>query len=75
MFSLAKYLQQQAIALNKLKKKAIKNPLKKVVNAVLKRTFDILFSGFILVFFLSWMFPLFALIIKLQSQGQSFINN
>jgi putative colanic acid biosynthesis UDP-glucose lipid carrier transferase len=69
MFSLAKYLQQQSIALNKLKKKAIKNPLKKVVNAVLKRTFDILFSGFILVFFLSWMFPLFALIIKIQSKG------
>ena len=52
-----------------MKKKAIKNPLKKVVNAVLKRTFDILFSGFILVFFLSWMFPLFALIIKIQSKG------
>ena len=69
MFSLAKYLIQQSTALNKLKKKAIKNPLKKVVNAVLKRTFDILSSGFILVFFLSWMFPLFALIIKIQSKG------
>lgn len=52
-----------------LKKKTKKKPLKKSLNAVLKRTFDIAFSGLILVFFLSWMFPLFALIIKLQSSG------
>lgn len=52
-----------------LKKKIKKNPLKKSLNAVLKRTFDIAFSGLILVFFLSWMFPLFVLIIKLQSSG------
>ena len=52
-----------------LKKKIKKNPLKKSLNAVLKRTFDIAFSGLILVFFLSWMFPLFALIIKLHSSG------
>lgn len=52
-----------------LKKKIKKKPLKKSLNAVLKRTFDIAFSGLILVFFLSWMFPLFALIIKLQSSG------
>jgi len=52
-----------------LKKKIKKKPLKKNLNAVLKRTFDIAFSGLILVFFLSWMFPLFALIIKLQSSG------
>ena len=38
-------------------------------NTVLKRTFDILFSAFIIIFFLSWMYPLFALIIKLQSRG------
>lgn len=52
-----------------LKKKIKKKPLKKSLNAVLKRTFDIAFSGLILVFFLSWMFPLFALIIKLHSSG------
>ena len=46
-----------------------KKPLKKIFNAFLKRIFDIAFSGFIIVFFLSWMFPLFALIIKLQSTG------
>ena len=69
MFSLAKNLRQQAITSYKLKSKVKKNPLKKIFNAVLKRVFDILFSGFILVFFLSWMYPLFALIIKLQSSG------
>ncbi|MBC8395952.1 MAG: sugar transferase [Flavobacteriales bacterium] len=52
-----------------MKKKIKKKPLKKTFNAVLKRVFDIAFSGFILVFFLSWMFPLFAVIIKLQSSG------
>ena len=52
-----------------LKKKIKKKPLKKTFNAVLKRVFDIAFSGFIIVFFLSWMFPLFAVIIKLQSSG------
>ena len=44
-------------------------PLENIFNIVLKRAFDILFSGIILVFFLSWMYPLFALIIKLQSRG------
>ena len=51
-------------------KKKIKNkPLNNIFNAVLKRAFDIVFSGFIIIFFLSWMYPLFALIIKLQSRG------
>ena len=39
------------------------------INTFLKRVFDILFSSFIIVFLLSWMYPLFALIIKLQSSG------
>ena len=41
-------------------------------NPFLKRGFDIVFSGFIIVFLLSWMYPLFALIIKLQSHGPVF---
>ena len=47
-------------------------PLEKKINTVLKRGFDIFFSGFIIVFFLSWMYPVFAFIIKLQS-GESAI--
>jgi putative colanic acid biosynthesis UDP-glucose lipid carrier transferase len=51
-------------------KKTIKTyPLKNIFNEILKRAFDIAFSLFVLVFFLSWMYPLFALIIKLQSRG------
>lgn len=36
---------------------------------LLKRIFDILFSLFVIVFVLSWLFPIIALIIKLQSPG------
>ena len=45
------------------------SPLDNFFNTVLKTAFDIVFSGLIIVFCLSWMFPLFALIIKLQSRG------
>jgi len=44
-------------------------PLNDVFNIVLKRAFDIVFSSFIIVFFLIWMYPLFALVIMLQSRG------
>ena len=55
--------------LHQLKKKIKTKPLNNIFNAVLKRAFDIVFSGFIIIFFLTWMCPLFALIIKLQSRG------
>ena len=51
------------------KKKINTMPLDNIFNTVLKRGFDIVFSSFIIVFLLSWMYPLFALIIKLQSRG------
>ena len=51
------------------KKKINIKPLDNIFNIVLKRGFDIVFSGFIIIFLLSWMYPLFALIIKLQSRG------
>ncbi len=51
------------------KKKIKIKPLDNIFNIVLKRGFDIVFSGFIIIFLLSWMYPLFALIIKLQSRG------
>ena len=55
--------------LHQLKKKIKTKPLNNIFNAVLKRAFDIVFSSFIIIFFLSWTYPLFALIIKLQSRG------
>ena len=39
---------------------------------VIKRTFDILFSLIVIIFFLSWVIPLFALLIKLESKGPVF---
>ena len=52
-----------------LTQKTNNSSLDNVFNTFLKRVFDILFSSFIIVFLLSWMYPLFALIIKLQSSG------
>lgn len=39
---------------------------------VLKRLFDMVFSGLVIVFILSWMVPLLALLIKLESKGPVF---
>jgi putative colanic acid biosynthesis UDP-glucose lipid carrier transferase len=47
-------------------------PLDKEVNKRLKRVFDILFSILIIVFLLSWLTPLIALLIKLESKGSIF---
>jgi len=44
-------------------------PLDNLLNVITKRIFDIVFSLFVIVFILSWMIPLFGLIIKLSSRG------
>jgi len=49
-----------------------KSPLDDPLNAFLKRTFDIIFSLFIIIFILSWLTPLLALLIKLESKGPVF---
>ena len=49
-----------------------KLPLDGVFNQFLKRCFDIVFSLFINIFFLSWMIPIFGLLIKLSSKGPIF---
>jgi Undecaprenyl-phosphate glucose phosphotransferase len=46
-----------------------KIPLDLTVNKVVKRIFDIVFSLVVLIGIMSWMYPLFALIIKLESKG------
>ena len=38
----------------------------------LKRVFDIVFSLFVIIFLLSWLIPLLALLIKLESKGPVF---
>jgi putative colanic acid biosynthesis UDP-glucose lipid carrier transferase len=47
-------------------------PLQEPINKFLKRLFDILFSTFIIVFILSWLTPIIALLIKLESKGPIF---
>ena len=47
-------------------------PLESLLNRSIKRLFDICFSIFIVVFVLSWMLPLLALLIKLESKGPVF---
>ena len=37
-----------------------------------KRTFDLIFAGFVVVFLLSWLVPLISLLIKLGSKGPTF---
>lgn len=47
-------------------------PLQDSLNKVTKRLFDILFSSFIIVFVLSWLTPILAILIKLESKGPVF---
>lgn len=44
-------------------------PLEDIQNRFQKRLFDIVFSTLVIVFVLSWLYPLLALIIKMQSRG------
>jgi putative colanic acid biosynthesis UDP-glucose lipid carrier transferase len=44
-------------------------PLEDTDNRLQKRFFDLLLSGFVILFVLSWLCPLLGLIIKLQSRG------
>lgn len=47
-------------------------PLDKRTNQLIKRLFDIAFSLLIIVFVLSWLTPLMAILIKLESKGPVF---
>ncbi|HEY4327712.1 MAG TPA: undecaprenyl-phosphate glucose phosphotransferase [Mucilaginibacter sp.] len=46
-----------------------REPLEDMGNRFKKRFFDIIFSSLVIVFILSWLYPIIALIIKLQSPG------
>ncbi len=47
-------------------------PLQEPINQFVKRLFDIIFASAIIVFILSWLTPLLAIIIKLESKGPVF---
>lgn len=46
-----------------------KEPLEEIENRFKKRLFDIIFSSLVIIFIMSWLYPIIALIIKLQSPG------
>lgn len=47
-------------------------PLDNMFNRFMKRSFDIVFSLFVIVFILSWLIPLVGILIKLESKGSVF---
>ena len=47
-------------------------PLEDSINTVLKRSFDILFSSLVVIFILSWLTPIIAIFIKMESKGPVF---
>jgi Undecaprenyl-phosphate glucose phosphotransferase len=52
--------------------KKYNEPLTRLRNQTIKRTFDVLISVFVLIFILSWLVPLIGLLIKLESKGPVF---
>lgn len=44
-------------------------PLQNAYNRLVKRIFDIVFSSLVIVFILSWLYPLLAYLIKKESKG------
>lgn len=47
-------------------------PLDKTYNKFLKRVFDIVFSTVVIIFIISWLVPLIAIFIKMESKGPVF---
>jgi putative colanic acid biosysnthesis UDP-glucose lipid carrier transferase len=49
-----------------------REPLEDKANEIVKRAFDIVFSMLVLAFLLSWLIPLMAFLIKMESKGPVF---
>ena len=47
-------------------------PLENAGNKLIKRTFDIAFALFVIIFIMSWLLPVMALLIKMESKGSVF---
>ncbi|MFD1316824.1 undecaprenyl-phosphate glucose phosphotransferase [Namhaeicola litoreus] len=47
-------------------------PLESLSNKLIKRSFDLIFSFFVILFICSWLFPVVAVFIKLSSDGPIF---
>ena len=44
-------------------------PLTDFINRIIKRIFDIIFSSLVILFILSWLYPIMAILIKISSRG------
>ena len=44
-------------------------PLQNAYNRLIKRIFDLVFSSLVIIFIMSWLYPLLAILIKRQSKG------
>ena len=51
---------------------SMNSPLESRTNLFFKRSFDLYFSTFAIIFLLSWLIPLMALLIRLDSKGPVF---
>lgn len=51
---------------------ARREPLQIKLNEVIKKAFDIVFSSFVVVFILTWLIPIIALAIRIDSKGPIF---
>ena len=49
-----------------------KEPLEGTINLLLKKTFDLIFSFLVIVLIFPWLFPILAVLIKLDSPGPVF---
>jgi putative colanic acid biosynthesis UDP-glucose lipid carrier transferase len=47
-------------------------PLENMLNRFVKRVFDFIFSLFVILFLLSWLLPILAILIKISSRGPVF---
>lgn len=47
-------------------------PIEDSINHFVKRAFDIIFSSIVIIFLLSWLTPIIAILIKLESKGPVF---
>jgi putative colanic acid biosynthesis UDP-glucose lipid carrier transferase len=63
---------QEFIRLKNTEAFSLHLPLDSAFNSRLKRSVDILLSSIIIILFLSWLIPLIALLIKLDSRGPVF---
>ena len=49
-----------------------KEPQEFIVNRLMKKAFDMLFSFFVILFIFTWLFPILILLVKLSSKGPAF---